>query len=346
MQKTLLLLMLTCLVTFTAIGQGIKTVALKQERIAFAPVNYYIANVTDDRKDKNSIGKISKDVLNLQGGASAAIKNFIDKGVIQNTSRQAISIHITQLDFNIKKQSYSWKTDAEVTLAFYVNDQKLIELNSKGQKEADGDPLEYVDEFIKKAIESDLKRFDTWWAQNRGKIPTMPTVEVTVNIGRTINKPNTIVYSTARPLSVADFEATPQEGGLEQAATLSGSGFQTAADVRNGQVVVNVTITPYFDRAGSWFKKGGHTQAVLAHEQAHFDITALTTCELANRIRNTTFQKTTYEQKLDEMLKESREEGRKEQARFDQETEHGTLRDKELEWEKSVRDKIATCGCY
>ncbi len=346
MRKALMFFIIACFFTFIALGQGVKVVALKQVRVAYAPVNYYINGVIDDRNDKNTIGTIGKDGLNLLGGAEAAIKNFIEKSVIQNRSAQAVSVRISGLDFAIKKHGAIWNADAEMTFAFYVNDLKTIELTSKGQKQTDGDPLDYVDEFIKQSVESELKRFDSWWGQSRNKIPTSPVAKVNVEIGETLDKPNTIVYSTDRPLTVDDFQGPPQNGGIEQAATLSGSGFATGAEVRNGQLVVSVVITPYFDKAGSWFKKGGHTKEVLAHEQAHFDINALNACELSARIRKTVFQKATYEQQLDDMLYESMEAVRKEQALFDSETDHGTIRDKELQWERKLKDRLATCGCY
>jgi hypothetical protein len=36
----------------------------------------------------------------------------------------------------------------------------------------------------------------------------------------------------------------------------------------------------------------------------------------------------------------------KEQATYDAETNHGTIRDKQLEWEKKISEQVRACGCY
>lgn len=347
MYKALLLSGLLYFVAFTGFAQGGRVLTLKTGRLAYAPVGYYISNVFDDRTDKGTIGTMDKERIDLQGGASLAIKKYADNNITQDRGAQAISIHIEQLKFGVKKDHNGWTAKAEMTIAFYVNEQKLVELESKGEKEMDGDPADYVDEFIKHALESDLKRFGNWWAQNKSRIPTASVVQVNVVVGKTIDKPNAIVYSVSRPLAIADFQGMPAEGGPELAATLSGIGFASAGETKNGQIVLTVTLTPYFSRSGSWFKKGGqHPLEVLAHERAHFNITALKACELAARIRQSTFTKDNYEQQLDDMMHANTDAAGKEQSLFDEETAHGTIRNKELEWEQKIKDRIAACGCY
>ncbi len=346
MRKALLLFVM-CAAAYTVFAQSPKTLSLKPEHIAFAPAHYHIANIVDDRTDKATIGHMGRDKLDLQGGAAVALNAFISKQITQNKTAQPVIVHITKLNFDIKKQGAGWMANAEMALAFYIEDKMLVELSGKGQKETDGDPLEYVDEFIKLSIESDLKRFDAWWGKNKGRVPTAATVKVIAKVGRASNRADYIVYSTARPLVIADFQGPVRDNGIELAATASGVGYESTGEVIDGQIVLTVTLTPYFSKTNSWFKQGGQNPlGVLAHEQAHFDITAAHACELAALIGRTTFYKDTYEKQLEEMMRANTGNANQQQATFDEETNHGIIRDKEAAWEAKVKESIKSGGCY
>jgi hypothetical protein len=345
--KRFFFFLIICISTLQATGQ--KTIQLKQVRLPYAPKNYCITDVIDDRSDKSSVAKIKGDKTekaDLPGGAGEAIKSYLAKNVAQDRSKQPITLHITKFYFDIKKTGAQWASDAEVTITFYAGDRKLVELSGKGQKTNMNDPLEYVDEFTKKALENDLKNFDNWWQQNKDRVPTATTVKVIANVSKAVSKPDYIPYSTSRPLSIADFQGTPQGYVIELAATLSGIGMESDGQTKNGQMVITLNFTPYFSRSGSWFKNEGKNPRVLAHEQTHFDITAIKACELVNKIRSMTFTQDNYEAMIQNMMKQNSAAANEEEALFDSETAHGTIREKEEEWEKKVKERIKTVGCY
>lgn len=348
--KPLFFVIIFCSIALSVNAQGVRSVALRQEHVAYTPGSYYISNVVDDRADKTSIGSLNSGStigkLNLQNGAAEAIKGFIDRNVTQNKTTQAIVMHITRLNFDIKKSGGQWRANGDVAFTFYAGDRKLIELSGKGEKEMDNNPVDFIDEFIKKALGNDLKKFDSWWVQNHDRIPTAATVKVIPVIGKTVSKPGCIVYSLNRPLNIADFQGPPEDNIVELAATLSGVGMESSGATQNGQLVLTVTLTPYFSKSGSWFKAEGKSPGVLAHEQTHFDITAIKVCELITKISNTTFTRENYEKKIEELMTQNSEETNKEEALFDTETNHGIIHEKEAEWEKKVKDRIRVLGCY
>jgi hypothetical protein len=325
-------------IVFAANAQNVKYIQLKNEAVSYSPKGFYISNVIDDRDDKASIGEIfapgKRDKIAIQGGAAAAMKNFIEHNVIQDNSTQPIVLHITKIDINEKKAGSEWRVDAAITLTFYAGDKKIIEFSGKGEGQTDGEPGDYINAFIHTTIEKDLKRFDEWWAQNKGQVPISSAVKVNVAIGRTTDKPNCIVYSAQRPLQIADFIGPVEEQIPELAATFSGIGMGYSGKTQNGQVVLDIIVTPYFDKTQSWFKPVGKNPRVLAHEQTHFDITAIKACELANTIRNTSFTQENYPQLLKDLQKQNAKESNEEESKYDTETNHGTIEDKQLEWEK------------
>jgi len=167
-----------------------------------------------------------------------------------------------------------------------------------------------------------------------------------VAIGRTTDKPNCIVYSLQRPLSIADFTG-PAEGQIEElAATYSGIGMGYSSQTQNGQVVLDLKVTPYFDKSQSWFKEEGKNPRVLAHEQAHFDITAIKACELAETIRNTSFTQENYQQLIQQLQKQNAKDANEEEATYDSETNHGIIEGKQIEWQARLKQKVREMGCY
>ena len=348
-------LILSVLIIFCALpgfAQNIRFIKVAPQNIAYAPQDFYLqSGVVDDRADKTVIGNINDNgrtqALGINKGAAACFSDIIANHIKQNRRSQPITLHITKLNFDVKKVGDVWKIEALASFTFYAGDNKLLDFNGKGQGETGDDPGTYVETFIRQTFENDLKRFDGWWDKNKGNVVTSSKVKVNVTIGSTIDVPNTIVYDPHRPLQYADFQGPPEKtSGPEMAATLSGMGFSFNSEPRDGQLVINVTITPYFDKSGSWFKEGGKTPRLLAHEQAHFDITAIKACELATTIQHTGLTAENYKAVLDRLEEKSREDSNTEENTYDDETNHGTINDKQMEWSKKVKDRIRELGCY
>ena len=348
--KDILIVLSLLLITSHCQAQNVKYIQLKQEKVSYHPKGFYVDGVTDDRQDAGAVGTISsngkREQLSFPNGAAAALNSFIANNVLQNKATQPASLHISKMDFAIKKQGTLWYIDASVILTFYVADKKIVEYISKGQGQMDSDPALYSESFIRQAIGNDLKKFDDWWAQNKGRVPVMSEVKVNVTMAATTTKPNSIVYSLGRPLQIADFTGPPQGQEFELAVTVSGIGLGYSATAENSQVVLDVTITPYFNKAQSWFKPAGKNPRVLAHEQTHFDITAIKACELVAAIKHTTFTQDNYVQLLEELQKKNADESNEEEQRYDRETNHGIITEMQQAWEKKISEQVKAIGCY
>ena len=331
-------------------AQGVSSVQLKQEQVAFSPKSFYISAVSDSLPDNSTIGTITdgakKQKVVMQGGISANIKRFIDANIKQDNSTQPVVLNIAKLDVDIKNKGNLHAVTATIGIDFYAGGLRLMTYNGKGSAETDTDPAGYVEQFIRKTIAKDLAQFDTWWAAHKNDIPVSSTVKVNVVISKTIDQPDCIVYSTRRPLQISDFTGPPQNDVSELAATYSGIKFSTTGETEKGQLVINVTLIPYFNRSESWFKDAGKNPILLAHEQAHFDITAIKACELAEAIRKATFTKDNYMTLFDQLRKQYVDESNNEQNVYDAETSHGTIPDKQQEWQQKISKQVKEIGCY
>ena len=323
-----------------------RDVVLKQGVVSYTPSSFYISDVMDDRADK-SVGTLKdgnkSEPIHLHNGTATAIKSLTN--VPYRKGAQAIVLHISTLNYTLRKQGRQWTGSSKATFVFYAAGKKVIEYSSSGDVEIPK-PEDYIESFLRQALEKDLKRFDAWWPEHKGAIPTIDAVKVNVEIGRTMSKPDVIVYSPQRPLQIRDFKGPADNSVIELAATFSGIGFLYSGKTEDGQVVLDVTVTPYFDISQSWFKENGKNPRVLAHEQTHFNITAIKACELVKAIKAASLTQENYAAKLKELQTQNMEASNAEQSAYDTETNHGTIEGKQHEWEQRISEEIKKAGCY
>jgi hypothetical protein len=348
--KRFLLLLVMFLVACSLHAQDVKYIQLRQEKVSFVPNGFYISGVVDDREDKGAIGVINsgRNQLNIdmQNGLVASFKSYIDNNVKQDKAAQPVTLHIARLDADVSRQGAEWSAAANAEFIFYIGDTKLLDLSGNSRAVTAADPGAFYEGFIRKAEENDLKKFGEWWERNKGSIATSSSVRVNASVGKTNDKPGSIIYSLDRPLQIADFQGPVEGSEYEMAITASGIGVSYSEQTENGQIVIDMTVTPYFNKAKSWFKKEGRNSNVLAHEQTHFDITGIKACELAATIRKTAFTKESYKQLIEQLQQQNAMESAAEEAKYDAETNHGIITDKQLEWQKKITEQVKAAGCY
>jgi hypothetical protein len=331
-------------------AEVVKKVELRNSRVGYTPRSFYVSGVVADNEHSDRVGivkaKGSNEYLELANPA-ASISKFIMNNVSQDRHQQSITLHIEKLDFDFRRTGNAWHLNATVNLAFYAGDRKLVEFTSGGRGDSNTDPSDYAEQFIRQTLEADMKKFEPWWAQNRDRIPLEKTVKVNFVIAASSADQDCIVYSSQRPLRLSDFRGPPRAvDQSELAATYSGNKYAYSVNTQKGQMVVNYTITPYFNMAKSWFKHSEANDKVLAHEQLHFDITALKTCEFMAKMRNVTFTQDSYRELLDKIPEELSAETNELQERYDDESNHGIIRSIQVQWEAKVKDLLKQAACY
>ena len=318
-----------------------KPVQLRNVKVAYVPRSYYISAVVDERSHQEDIGD-----LTMPEGAAVAIEQFLATNVKQDRKAQPIELYIKKIDFDVQRKGNFWHVNSTVNFAFYAGDQMLVELTGGGRADINTDPALFAEGFIRQILESDLKKFDIWWAQNRDRVPTASTVKVHFVLANNTDEQDAIVYSASRPLRVGDFKGRTGSNPQEMAMTCSGNQYDYKVTTEKGQITVYYTITPCFYMHKSWFKDSDDERRVLAHEQLHFDITALKTCEFITKMRNVAFTKSNYQAILDKLPDEINEETNKMQESYDGESNHGIIVDKQLYWEAKVKQLMKQTTCY
>ena len=333
-----------------ATAQEAKVIQLKPEHISYAPKTYFISNVTDSIPDSAGIGTINDggavQIITLQGGTATALKNYVDQNITQDKSQPAVVMNIKELKVEIKKRAAKWTVNVSSTFVFYSGGVKLSQFSGSGQSEISSDPAAYLEKEIRRSVQRNLEDFEKWWVQQKDKFALSDQVKINATIGKTTDNRDFIIYSQQRPLNQRDFKGTVQEDLPEKATTYSGNLFATTSLVQKGQLIFSVVVTPYFDKSQSWYNPVNSNPYLLAHEQAHFDITAIKTCELVSALRNATFTKENYEDRFKQLTKQYENETTEEQNAYDSETNHGTIPDKPQAWQNKITQHVKASGCY
>lgn len=316
-----------------------------EHTVTTAPQNYYIKDVRDERPARDIIGRISTGNIKLQDGLETELEKEL-ADISEKDGKLPIQLFIRRFDVTEKQAGTKIQYDLDVILAYYLGDSKLIEYKGSTFTQTRGDAAEAIVKLVAKTLNDNLLEFDNWLGRNRGNISVEPTVEVTVYIDKTAEKPDFIPYNRDTKLRISDFKARPEESSPGAAATLSGVGMSFQSQTMNNKTTVSVQISVYFDRNRSWMKPEGKNNYILEHEQRHFDITAIQGCKLKGMIENGRFSPDNYKAELKELLDKVQEEGANLQNTYDAETEHGVAKEKQAEWNDKIREELSKQLCF
>jgi hypothetical protein len=349
---TLATVLLVSALTFAQATQKIKTIQLKNERMAYAPAGYYISSVKDDRADSTDIGFVKtgagdkKAILQLKGGTSSSISEFLSRNMKQDTLTTPVELHIIRMDVSEKRSNGTDKADISMGYAFYVAGEKVIELTSSSYVQSGLDATMYIEKMLRQQTESALKQFGEWFSENKNQLLAAPSVKVEVSLNDKSPDEDYLLYDPDRLLTYNDFKSKPDNMSLGAAATASSVSFDASTLTKGKEVTLKVKVAALFNTQKSWFKKEGMNPEVLSHEQLHFDITAYQVCVLINTLRNHSFSFDNYIAELQEIKKQADKNTELMQDRYDEETIHGTDTAKQAAWRKHITGLMTQMNCY
>jgi hypothetical protein len=103
----------------------------------------------------------------------------------------------------------------------------------------------------------------------------------------------------------------------------------------------NYRLRISFNPNNSWVKKSQATDALLRHEQLHFDIGKLCAWEIMDKMKKQVFFRKNYEEKIDEIFKTAMDKYSALQELYDAETNNGDVPHAQRRWEELVAKRIA-----
>jgi hypothetical protein len=149
------------------------------------------------------------------------------------------------------------------------------------------------------------------------------------------NEDEMIPWRNQRKLNWEDFLSAPQKQGDAVASTSTSLGI--SYQVKNG--VLTYTITCNFSKKKSWGLL--KTEYILAHEQAHFDITELHARKLYEALYHYEFNAETVKKDIAAIYEKIVAEKETMQEAYDSETDHSRKRRAQYDWLERIDQMLA-----
>lgn len=159
--------------------------------------------------------------------------------------------------------------------------------------------------------------------------PTLPEATVSAHAGLLNEKEENaefIPWTIERPLTWHDFKCAPKRSGDAVASTSTSLGI--AYHIKN--YVLTYEITCDFSKTKSWGLV--KTPYILAHEQAHFDITEIFARKLHQSLMEYEFDQRTYKKDINTIYQQIVAEKEAFQEAYDKETDHSRNKRIQYEW--------------
>lgn len=146
---------------------------------------------------------------------------------------------------------------------------------------------------------------------------------------------HTFAWTKDRKLAWSDFKGKPDKAN--QSAALTYTDIKISASLENDIITINVTNL--FNGNLSW-SKNKNSEALLAHEQVHFDITEIYTRKIRIALNANASEKTLKDGSVNKISTELLKEWKMFQLKYDKETKHGILIEQQKEWELKVQNLL------
>ena len=158
------------------------------------------------------------------------------------------------------------------------------------------------------------------------------------------DKKNEIIWKAGNKLNWNNFQGVPDSLSLNDAITSSGIHFSAIEQ----DLYINFEFSSYFDRLKSW-SKNKSSMTLLAHEQLQFDMTELAARKIRKECSEAKFDDKYFNEAMDlvdhiyDVNCEIKNNMNKE---YDWETNHGTIIEKQLEWQKKIALELKALNKY
>jgi hypothetical protein len=149
-----------------------------------------------------------------------------------------------------------------------------------------------------------------------------------------LSKDTLIYWSGSRPLTWTDFES--RHHGMGDEAAASAVVIHSSFNSKPAQMI----ITCLFDKTKSWVWMEKESEALLKHEQGHFDITEIFARKYRKEAMAATFTIKNIQDKYTKLHNDINSKWGKEENLYDKETNHGLDTAKQSEWLKNISTQL------
>ncbi len=338
---------------------------LKATPLGITPTEFYIADVIDERSDRQAVAYLVQPAalnptnapvittaqpVDFQGGGLAAIRQFVRQSLPRNTGLRPLIIRVKECRVAETASSTKGRIDGtvKVHLAFdYLRDNKytrLIEYQGGARYARPAGQFTVVEPTLRQTLASGLRYINTWMNQQANHNEKLAKgLQVHFSDYTRSQADDTVFYRVNQPLTWADFTATPRAGRYA-ALVFPGFAYEGGSDVKDGIIHLNLKVKVYVLRSSSWVKDVARDAYSLNHEQRHFDIVKLVAERFKQKIKPDSLTLEDYNSIVQYKFIESFREMNRLQEQYDGETQHGINQAAQAAWSQRIEADLRKYG--
>jgi len=344
-----MLFICTNLICKTGFAQS-KPIWLKEEKVLNGSWDYYIEKVIDNR----SQGQLFANLYYVDGSGKMktysadisknTISNFMINGLPRNTEGRPLNLRI--MDCMIRESDENTYVSGQVTLKVQFEFEKdwgiqpLTTYNISMKYTRSFHNLESVEAALRKALVNSLKYIHSWMQKESAtNILLAKGLKLSIRNYQEQDA-DTVYYQKARSISFNDFQAKPPQNSRFQAAIFPSFGYDLKRELRGGLIYLDLILKVYMIKSASWAFPMIKSNYSLNHEQRHFDLVKLISERFKSKLLSEKLNPDNYEGIINfEYLEYYREMNRL-QERYDQETNHGSNKVMQDEWNRWIDSQL------
>jgi hypothetical protein len=330
-------------------------IALRAERLPFTPKEFYIAGIVDERKETSAVAWLLPSgtatatpkllALDLQGGARAALQNFVKKSLPANTALRPVIIRLKECRI-MEAPGEEGIAEGRVVLSMSFELQgaeeaiHLVDYKGGLRYRRSASQHGLVEPALRKALVSSLEYLHNWMDR---EAPTNVKLARGVKVFFTDYTRNveddTVFYTPERPLQWEDFRGKPRSHKYS-ASVYPSFAYQGDSEVVDGYVHLYLNMKVFMLKSSSWVKDEVRNSYGLNHEQRHFDIVKLVVERFKKKIQSLELSPYDYDGVIGyEYIEAYREMNRMQEA-YDTETSHGMNKGAQERWNRSIAGEL------
>jgi len=344
----------------TPVAIKAEPIVLTPQKLAFAPKEFYVARITDERPEQKAVAwifppelnrqqKPGLQVVDLKGGGLPAIQNFIWQSFPQNKSLRPLVIRLKECKVTesiaapdrvegkvVLSLSFDLITETEnIHLTDYRIDSKYMRPNNQINMPAT---------MLSASLNAALKYLNGWMDSQANINPKLAKeVKVTFKDYQEKLEGDTIYYDVKRPLRWEDFQDKPQ--GTKYAASVFPSfGFEEKSEIANGIIHIRLEMKAFVPKSGCWVKDFSRDDYTLNHEQRHFDIVKIIAKQFEQKIRAAKLPVGNFDGVINYQFYNYFGEMNHLQDQYDDETQHGINTSEQERWNQRIDKELAAFG--
>lgn len=363
--KKPLLWLSTTLIVFVGLAAGmpmneLKPIVLQAEPLGFAPKEFYIADVIDERENRTAVAWLlpvapsleqlgAPRAIDLQGGALKAVQQFTRQSLARNTALRPLVIRLHEIRVSEEAGDEGrvvGRVAVAMSFALKYEDEYLHLVDYEGGVRYSRSPKQHtvVEPALRRSLVAALEYLNTWMDSEAGTNEKLAKgVKVFFSDYTHNAATDTVFYAPDRPLVWSDFKGKPRQGPFG-AAVMPTFAYGGPSQVVDGYIHLNLSMRVFALQENCWATPLVKNDWGLNHEQRHFDIVKLIAERFKAKIKAKKLPIVDYSGLIATEYIHSFREMNRMQDQYDQETQHSRNAAAQERWNHQIDAELKLLG--